>query len=151
MAAQIQTRQLQFNSKPQGLRGVFVVEPDGQKTDSQGAFPGATSPSASGIWASLFHGMLSKACGDHFPGLQDPALTPPVLLKVSAGRRMRTLSQHHPRPACLLHQEGGGTLSCLDLEQRLGQDASGQGPRTLFPSSRRVKTLLPSCLAFSLL
>ena len=68
------------------------MEPDGQKTDSQGAFPGATSPGASGIWASLFHGMLSKACGDHFPGLLGPALTPPVLLKVSAGRRMRTVS-----------------------------------------------------------
>lgn len=100
----------------------------GRKTDSQGVFPGPTPPGASGVWASLFHGMLSKACSDHFPGLQGPALTPPVSLKVSAGRRMRTLSQHHPPLACLLHQGGGGTLSCLNLEQRLGQDASGQGP-----------------------
>lgn len=99
-----------------------------RKTNSPGAFPGAMPPGASSVWSSLFHEDAEQGLRDHFPGLQGPVLTPPVSLKVSAGRQMGTLSQHLSPPASLFHQEGGGTLSCLDLAQRLGQDGSGQGP-----------------------
>ena len=69
MATQIHPWQLQFNSESHGLRGVFLVESDGQEDRFPGCLSWADAPGASGVWASLFHGMLSKACGDHFPGL----------------------------------------------------------------------------------
>lgn len=121
MATRIQPRQLQFNSKSQGLRGVFLMEPDEQEDRFPRCLSWGNAPCASSVWASLFHKDAEQGLRDHFPGLQGPVLTPPVSLKVSAGR-------HLSPPACLFHQEGGGTLSCLYLEQRLGQDGSGQGP-----------------------
>lgn len=64
--------------------------------------------------------LLQGLCRGHVTQSHGSVRPPPMSLKFILEEQMCLLPQPHPPPACLLHQEEGGTLSCLDLEPRLG-------------------------------